>query len=1434
MPDRLAALAALQQYLDRSFAEPARILAPETARAAADLTAVIEPETDPEASLELGTYHLLRSQVLAQSGVSDDPDALLRFMLPVFRANPNLVPEPLRTAFRTHPGLAPLVGEGPEALGRCAQAMVAAFNRSGELPNLRSAAAYFRAAVAESPHDHPDLPTRLNDLGVCLRDLYGRTRSQDVLAEAITTERAALRLARGRPDYGMRVSSLEHVLGLRAEYTGEPGAYAEAVRSVREALDALPPNAPERPTVLSCLADALGREHEATGRPEALDESLRAIREAVSLTPPGHPDRIMHLVNLTIALTVTHRRTGRPGLLEEAVETGREVVRHTPTDDPAYTARLASLGSALLELSMRDGEPGLVQETVRIGRETVAAVPQGRPGRFKHLNHLALALHLSYAQTRRAADMDAAAEVLREAVAGTPREHSGRTELLNLRITTLETLFHVHDRTDVLEECVSAAREVMTNLPSEDPVRAERLDQLCALLQRLFEHAGEPERLREAVRCGREAVDTTPRDHPRRAGRLTNLGGALAKLHGETGGADSHGGTRTDGAGAPLDSGTAGSDGTGLLRAAVACEREAVELTPVGEPERPQYLNNLSTALQRLFARTAHMADLERAVEVSRESVALAAPDDALRPMYLTNLGGAVRTLYLRVSRMELLEEAVQAERDATALIPPTHPRRAMYLNNLASTLQIFWIRTEQPPLLDEAIEAQREAVRTTPGRHPARAGRLIGLVSLLRMRYDRTERMEVLREAVALAREALALVPRDHPDAGVHLNGLAIVLLIGAENAVSTVTVEDAARFENPVRGTISQLLSSVPFLGSDVVDEAVRTARDAVRLTGHDHPERAEFLINLGQALETQAKQGGPQDLLDEALRCYYEAGDSRTATTFLRISGYRRYARVAGAMPGLASTGLRAMEDAVQLVETFAPRSLVRPDRQHQLSQLNELPGEAAAAALNAGRTVRAVELLEQTRGILASDILAQRSADQTRLRAHAPELAERLDRLRIRLAELDPPNPAPGWDSRGHGGGEPVGRSGRHVSEERVEAHRAWQELVGQIRQRPEFGDFLRAPTAARMARQAQDGHVVFVSTSRTRCDALILTAESDSPVQAVPLPGLTQAKAYDQAKRLRAAHLAAADPGIDPQRRIAAQRQILGVLEWLWDVVAEPVLTRVGHTASPAADKPWPRLWWCPVGIMAFLPLHAAGHHAESRGAGGTSAPRTVLDRVVPSYTTTVGALEHARARAHDADAETTVVVPVPGTPDSPLPGVREETRAISALVPGAHLMTDPTRDKVLEALHGHRIAHFACHALADDADPGRSRLLLPDHSRAPLTVTDISNLHLNGALAYLAACETGVTAPRLADEALHITSAFQLAGYRHVVGTLWSVDDRTAVELAMDFYGHLTDNGSTPPRVERSAHALHYATRRLRGRYPGVPTLWAAHTHSGP
>jgi len=57
-------------------------------------------------------------------------------------------------------------------------------------------------------------------------------------------------------------------------------------------------------------------------------------------------------------------------------------------------------------------------------------------------------------------------------------------------------------------------------------------------------------------------------------------------------------------------------------------------------------------------------------------------------------------------------------------------------------------------------------------------------------------------------------------------------------------------------------------------------------------------------------------------------------------------------------------------------------------------------------------------------------------------------------------------------------------------------------------------------------------------------------------------------------------------------------------------------------------------------------------------------------------------------------------------------------------------------------------------------------------------VAAISRLRLPGVLAYLSACSTAVTGPELADESVHIVSAFQLAGYQHVIGTLWPAGSR--------------------------------------------------------
>ena len=238
-------------------------------------------------------------------------------------------------------------------------------------------------------------------------------------------------------------------------------------------------------------------------------------------------------------------------------------------------------------------------------------------------------------------------------------------------------------------------------------------------------------------------------------------------------------------------------------------------------------------------------------------------------------------------------------------------------------------------------------------------------------------------------------------------------------------------------------------------------------------------------------------------------------------------------------------------------------------------------------------------------------------------------------------------------------------------------------------------------------------------------------------------------------------------------------------------------------------------------MLSLLPLHAAGYHG---GADG----RTVLDRVISSYTPTIAALERSRGEVTPEPGRM-LVASLPG-----LPGAVRSGEMLAALFgPGRSTILDgpaATAGAVLAGLRDHRWAHIDCHGSYSTASPSQSGLQMAD---GLLTTAQLSRLRYpQGEFAFVDACQTAVPVLTLPDEMISPAAALHYGGYRQVIGTLWTVTDAAAWRVARDVYPRLIDGEQFRPR--QAAEALHHAVRTLRDELPGQPSIWAHFTHMGP
>ena len=838
-----------------------------------------------------------------------------------------------------------------------------------------------------------------------------------------------------------------------------------------------------------------------------------------------------------------------------------------------------------------------------------------------------------------------------------------------------------------------------------------------------YDQLGETEDLEEAIILDREALGLRPQGHSDRSSSLSNLALHLS--------------TRYNLLGAMED-----------LDEAIALEREALNLRPQGHPDRSFSLNNLALHLSTRYKQLGEMEDLDEAITLNREALNLLPQGHPIRSTSLSNLALHLSARYNLLGVMEDLDEAIALEREALNLRSQGHPDRSFSLNNLALHLFTWYKQLGGMEDLDEAIALNREALNLLPHGNPIRSTSLSNLAAHLSTRYDHLGAMEDLDEAIALDREALNVRPRGHPHRSTSLSNLALHL---------------STRYK---------------FLGKmEDLSEAITLDREALDLRPQGHPERLGSLDNLARHLRDRFTQSNQLQDMEEVFSLYAQLVHVPQFVSSTDLSAARGWICVAEDFQH--PTILLAYEISFRLLMQHLAALPSLPRHLVILKKLtSSLAVDAFSACLRKSNPARAVELLEQGRGVFWSQLTRLHSPLDDVI-ATSPEgktLADEFARLALLIRNA---LKVPGADQH----------------ERLCHLNLQLQGVVTNIRNLPGLSRFLLPLPFPDLQRAASGGPVIIVNASKYSCDVLVVFLDRD-PVHI--LLQITQKDVRALSTELHTLTVRAT--------RADVTKELAFFLRKLWDQIVSPIVDCLRET-HPSQS----RIWWCPTADFSMLPLHAAGPYRK----GQKNLPHLYIS----SYTPTLTALIRTRRRDPSNPATEPkrflAIGQAKAVGETELLSVGAELDNIRQCIDGPATFTcidgeECCAPMVIEELDKNQWVHFACHGLPNPKRPFESAFALHD---GQFTIQRIIGCDLkNPEFAYLSACHTTVGDKESPDEVIHLASAMQFVGFRSVIGTMWAVDDGETNKITSTFYKHMVD-GSGRLDHTRAAFALNKTMR---------------------
>ncbi|KAI5840135.1 CHAT domain-containing protein [Morchella snyderi] len=1273
-----------------------------------------------------------------------------------------------------------------------------------DLRDLETAMEHTLRALKVIPADHPLVVTLSENMSTALETRYNINEDLADIDTAIQYSRKAVESSKVEDNHGRagRLSNLSTLFMTRHQERPSESDLNEAIENVTKAIVTLrlsgeTAKLPNMFTNQSIFYHARYKIlHSANDLEKAIEASRSAI-EGIEATNLDHPDRPGILSNLAACLSSRFELLRELGDLEEGIRNLKDAIPRVHEADPDRPNILGNMTSLLNSRYRQLKTVDDLNNAIKYAGEALSAsrmFAKRRAGGLGAFVEAALTLcYLLHTRSQRLnshEDLDSAILHAETILKELPQSHTDHPKVLHdlggfliTRYNRRQSLSDLDTATDHMKACLKETRE-------GDPGRVKRLNQLAVTLVSRYSRLRAPEDLKEGIEHVEEILKLTSEDDPKRAENLTYLSALLRWQHRRL-------------------------DAAGSLHAAVRCAEAAANATPVEHPDYKSRLGDLSAALHARYDRFGDLKDLESAIRYTVICLKDTVAGSFERTRSLIDLSGLLRCKYRRFGALSDLEAGIEYVKVAVEETPLDHPDRERIFNSLGPFLGSRYARLGDSADLEAAIRHSRARLEATEPNDPSLPEKLESIAGNLTTLYMKERTPCDLDEAIQYIEKALEITPEDDPQRPGRLSTLGKCYHVRFEHS-------------NAVDRNMNDL------------DAAIDCEQKSVLATPLDMPSRAHRLVCLGTNLrlrhKLKRKDGlNADDDRARAFNAFIDAWNCQAAPPNVRVQAVWRAVKFFGSYELISlSESSILLEKAVGMLPKISLRSLERDDQQQLLSSLYGLSSLAASFALKAGRgAYTTLKLLELGRGIITGFAIDNRS-EMADLQTTHPTLYDRLVNLR---AEANTPLPE-------KSSGVPVDHLSSSATKRRL-ALDEMEELLQRICEIPQYADFLLPPSEESLMKMAEDDTIVVMCTTSLRSDAIIVTK---SGIESIELKTLL----YKDAKaRMRDISMNLVKGSFKTLGE--RNKKMVKHLAWLWDEAVKPVLDKVKPKLKTS------RIWWIGIGELSRAPFHAAGHHKKG-------SARYTMSKVISSYIPTVKSLMYARQRklSITSMADTRLLlVTMPSTPGHPaLSGVEGEVAALVKIVESeggtkstgsgkTKVLEQPCAKTVMEELPEFDVVHFACHGVSDSKDPSNSSLLLLNRSRTEepdsidrLTVREISRVMSSKAqLAYLSACSTADNAAiELADETIHLASAFQLAGFNHVIGTLWQSKDVTCKAVAEDFYtrlyGSVGARGSEAADGFKEDHlkvslALHEAAKKARATCYDRPLTWAPFIHTG-